>query len=99
MLKNSLKILSMGLLVMTVGGTVFASFYDQDPAITSARIAPGVVLSTLKRTLSREAVDFSGELLTKRTKTVDALLREYKDAENHNQEKFLTAVIMGASKI
>lgn len=86
----------MGLLVMTVGGSVFASFDDQDPAITSARIAPGAVLSTLKRTLSREAVDFSGELLTKRTKTVDALLREYKDAENHNQEKFLTAVIMGA---
>ena len=101
MLKKGFKNLSIGLLIMAIGSTVVAtsegSHVDDDLGITPA-IDPRKVLSTLERTLTREAVDFSEELFTKGAKTVEGLLTEYKGSDDQKQEKILTAVIVGAVK-
>lgn len=101
MLKKGFKNLSIGLLIMAISSTVVAasegSLVDDDLGITPA-IDPRKVLSTLERTLTREAVDFSEELFTKRAKTVEGLLTEYKGRDDQKQEKILTAVIVGAVK-
>lgn len=101
MLKKGFKNLSIGLLIMAIGSTVVAtsegSHVDDDLGITPA-IDPRKVLSTLERTLTCEAVDFSEELFTKGTKTVEDLLTEYNGRDDQKQEKILTAVIVGAVK-